>query len=94
MPFSITDVENDLLEYSDYDMTGSLSRAKSYVVAARRWLALIAGSASNQSSSMQRNVAQVENNLKHAVSFVAQNDSGSSAKSRVRFFDVNNSGFR
>lgn len=94
MPFSITDIENDLLEYSDYDMAGSVSRAKLYVVAARRWLALIAGSASNQSSSMQRNVAQVEKNLTHAIAFVAQNDSGNAAKSRVRFFDVNNSGFR
>jgi len=79
-------IQANLLEYSDYEETGSVARAKAYITAAKKWLNLVAGSASNQSSSMTFNVQQIHEELKHARAFVAANDT--SVKGRpggVRF---------
>jgi hypothetical protein len=92
MVFDLDSIQNDMLEYMDYDTTGSVARAKLYVVAARRWLALIAGTAANQSSSMTRNVPQVQAQLDRAQAYVDQN-STTQAGARVRFYDFDN-GFR
>jgi hypothetical protein len=92
MSFDLATIENDLLTYADYDTTESVARAKLYVVAARRWLTLIAGTAANQSSSMSRNVPQVQMQLDRAQAYVDQNAT-SQAGARVRFYDFDN-GFR
>ena len=91
--YDLSTVENDLLDYSDFEEQGSISRAKSYITAANRWLTLVAGSASNQGSSLTRNVQQVQQMIARAQSFVAAKDTASAAKSRVRYLSVNQ-GFR
>lgn len=82
------DVNDALLEYSDYRETGSLSRAKAYVTAATRWLAF-AGSSSNQGSSLSMNVQQIADELKEAKAFVAANTAGQAFA--VKFISVENS---
>jgi hypothetical protein len=49
---TIATVEADLVEYADFEEVASVSRAKLFVTAAKRWLILRPESASNQSSSL------------------------------------------
>ena len=67
----IADIESDLLEYADFEEVASVSRAKSFITAAKRWLILRAESASNQSSSLSIGKNYVEAMLKRAQDFVA-----------------------
>ena len=67
----IADIESDLLEYADFEEVASVSRAKSFITAAKRWLILRADSASNQSSSLSIGKNYVESMLKRAQDFVA-----------------------
>lgn len=82
----IADIESDLLEYADFEEVASVSRARLFVTAAKRWLILRAESASNQSSSLSIGKSFVENLLKRAESYVAANATSSSgANCRTRF---------
>jgi hypothetical protein len=67
----IADIESDLLEYADFEEVASVSRAKSFITAAKRWLILRPTSASNQSSSLSMDTTKVESMLKRAQDFVA-----------------------
>jgi hypothetical protein len=88
----IADIEADLLNYADYDMVGSVARARLYVVAARNWLTLRAESASNQGSSLSLGKSFVAEQLKRAESYVAANATGSSGgRGGVRFLGVGSS---
>jgi hypothetical protein len=91
--YDLATVESDLLDYSDFEEVGSVSRAKSYITAANRWLTIVAASASNQGSSLTRNVQQVMQMLARAQSFVAAKDTASANNSKVRFFGISQ-GFR
>jgi hypothetical protein len=71
----IADIETDLLEYADFEEVASVSRAKLFVTAAKRWLILRAESASNQSSSLSIGKSFVESMLKRAQAYVAANAS-------------------
>jgi len=93
MPYDLTTVEDDLLEYSDFEETDSVSRAKLFITAAKRWIILAAASASNQGSSLTRSKAEVMQMLARANSFVAAKDTAAAGQSRVRFLSVNQ-GFR
>lgn len=84
----IADIETDLLTYADFEEVASVSRAKSFVTAAKRWLILRAESASNQSSSLSIGKNFVESMLKRATDFVAANPSTSNVGSGVRFLGV------
>ena len=84
----IADIETDLLTYSDFEEVASVSRAKSFITAAKRWLILRAESASNQSSSLSIGKNFVESMLKRATDFVAANPSASNVGSGVRFLGV------
>lgn len=85
----IADIETDLLEYADFEEVASVSRARLFVTAAKRWLILRAESASNQSSSLSIGKSFVENLLKRAEAYVAANATASSgANSRTRFLHV------
>jgi hypothetical protein len=75
----IADIESDLLEYADFEEVASVSRAKSFITAANRWLILRAESASNQSSSLSIGKNYVESMLKRAQDFVAANPATSGA---------------
>ena len=93
MSYDLATVQNDLLDYCDFEEQDSVSRAKSYITAANRWLTIVAASSSNQGSSLTRNVQQVQQMIARAQSFVAAKDTASAGKSRVRFLSVNQ-GFR
>lgn len=85
----IADIETDLLEYADFEEVASVSRARLFVTAAKRWLILRAESASNQSSSLSIGKSFVENLLKRAEAYVAANtETSSGANSRTRFLHV------
>ena len=45
--YDLSDVENDLIEYADFEETVSVSRAKLFITAAKRWTIIAAASASN-----------------------------------------------
>ena len=82
----IADIESDLIEYADFEEVASVSRAKSFITAAKRWLILRAESASNQSSSVSIGKNYVESMLKRAQDFVAANSATSgSGGGSVRF---------
>lgn len=72
---TLADIEADLLDYADFEEVASVSRARSFVTAANRWLILKAESASNQSSSMSISKQFVSDMLKRAQAFVAANAS-------------------
>lgn len=72
---NIADIEADLLDYADFEEVGSVARARSFVTAANRWLIGRAESASNQSSSLSIGKNYVDNMLKRAQAYVAQNAS-------------------
>tara|TARA_R110000868_G_scaffold290945_1_gene551154 strand:+ start:8436 stop:8792 length:357 start_codon:yes stop_codon:yes gene_type:complete len=91
--YDLSDVENDLIEYADFEETDSVSRAKLFITAAKRWTIIAAASASNQGSSLSRSKAEVMQMLARAQSFVAAKDTASASASRVRFLSVNE-GFR
>lgn len=93
MSFDLADVENDLLEYADFEAADSLARAKLFVTAAKRWTILAAATASNQGSSLSRSKAEVMQMLARANSFIAAKEAASSGESRVRYFSVSQ-GFR
>lgn len=81
----IADIESDLLEYADFEEVASVSRAKSFITAAKRWLILRPTSASNQSSSLSMDTTKVETMLKRAQDFVAANPATSGSGGSVRF---------
>jgi hypothetical protein len=85
----IADIEADLLDYADFEEVGSVSRAKLFITAAKRWLILRAESASNQSSSLSIGKSFVETMMKRAQDYVSANaatDSG--GRGGVRFLGV------
>ena len=81
----IADIETDLLEYADFEEVASVSRAKLFVTAAKRWLILRADSASSQSQSLTLGKQFVADLLTRANSYVAANTTTSS---RTRFLHV------
>lgn len=82
---NIADIEADLLDFADFEDVGSVSRARSFVTAARRWLILRAESASNQSSSLSIGKNYVDSMMKRALDFIAANAQSSGASGGVRF---------
>lgn len=77
---TITEIESDLLDYADFEEVASVSRAKSFATAAKRWLILRADSAASQSQSMSIGKQYVENMLTRANAFIARNTSGGSTR--------------
>lgn len=86
MALILADIETDLLEYADFEEVNSVSRAKSFITAAKRWLILCADTSSNQSSSMSIGKSFVESMMSRATQFVAANAKAANGTSnRVRF---------
>lgn len=88
---TIAEIETDLLDYADFEEVGSVSRARSFITAAKRWLILRADSASSNSQSMSIGKAFVENLLNRATAYVSANDTTSSVGGRTRFLHVGSS---
>lgn len=72
----IAEIEADLVGFADFEEVGSVTRAKQFITAAKRWLILRADSASHQASSMTIGKSYVQDMLKRAMDFVAINSRG------------------
>lgn len=83
---------DNLNDYSDYEEVASVSRAKSFITAAKRFLQL-PNSQGDQGSSLGYDQASVRELLQHARAYVAANDTTSSTNAGVRFFSFEQ-GFR
>lgn len=88
---TLEEVKAALNDYADWEEVGSVSRAKSYVTAARRWMAMQVDAASNQGSSAQINKQWVSDTVNRAIAFISASDVSSASTSHVRFFDMSNS---
>lgn len=90
---TVDQILDALNDYSDFEELGSAARARSFITAARRFLALPSTSA-DQGSSMGYTPDMVRREMEVARAFVQANPSPSSAdNSRVRFL-VASEGFR
>jgi hypothetical protein len=89
---SIDTIYDTLIDYADFEEVASVSRAKTFVTAAKRYLLAAPSNQSDQGSSMALSVAQIENILKRALDFISTNDTSTSA-SRVSFLSAGR-GFR
>jgi len=92
MAATVTQILDDLSDYSDFEEVGSVARAKTFITACRRFLALPA-SQSDQGSSLGYTPQLIANELEFARRYVAANDTSSSAASSVRFLSASE-GFR
>lgn len=85
----IADIEDDLIEYADFEEVGSVQRAKLFITAAKRWMILRPESAANQSSSLSVGKSFVESMLKRAQDYVAANQTLSAGgRGSVRFLSA------
>ena len=80
----------ELLEYADFEETGSPARARKFIIAAKRYLILSPTSQADQGSSMTLSIPQIESLLKSAQVYARANDPGNS---RVRHLGASR-GFR
>ena len=89
---SIEDLETAIETNASWEEDGSLSKAKAFVTAVRRYLMRYPNSSSNQSSSMSFDFNVIQSQLLLAKQYIALNDTASASNTRVRFFDA--SGYR
>lgn len=89
---TLIDILDALNDYSDYEEVGSVSRARSFITAARRWLQL-PSSSSEQGSAMGYTPAVIQQEISTARAYVAANDTSSSGSGSVRFLTARE-GFR
>jgi hypothetical protein len=89
---TLTEILESLNDYSDYEEVGSVSRARSYVTAARRFLQL-PSSSSEQGSSLGYTPAAIQAEIATARAYIAANADDSSATGAVRFLTARE-GFR
>lgn len=91
---TIYEIEEALNDYADYAEVGSVSRAKTFVTACKRWLFLAAGQSNNESSGMSRNVSEINEMRRSAESYIAVNDTVRNGQpGSVRFLGASG-GFR
>lgn len=84
MPATLDEVIDDLLDNADFEETQSLTKAKAFVTAAKRYLILAPASSSDQGSSLSINASQVHDMLRRAQAYVAASASSSTGSS-VRY---------
>jgi hypothetical protein len=89
---TIDEIYETVVDYADFEEVGSLSRAKTFITAAKRFLIANPASQGDQGSSISMSVTQIENLLKRAMDYVSATDT-SSANSRVTHLHVGR-GFR
>ena len=93
MAATIDEVIDDLLDNADFEESASLSKARTFITAATRYLILTPASQSDQGSSLAMGLQQIQSLLSRATAFVNSNDTASAAGSRVRFLSAGE-GFR
>ena len=89
---TLDEIVDALNDFSDYEEVGSVSRAKSYVTAARRFLQLPTSS-SEQGSSLGYTPAMIQQEIALARAYIAANDTATSSNGAVRFLSASE-GFR
>ncbi len=93
MPISIDDALDTLIENADFEEAESVSRAKTFVTAAKRYLILAPQAQSDQGSSLTLSVDQIHSMLKRAQLYVRQQQTTTASNTRVRFLSAGE-GFR
>lgn len=93
MAATIDQVIDALLDNADFEESGSVSKANTFVTAANRYLILTPASQSDQGSSMAMGLAQIQALLARAQAYIKANDTDSATSSRVRFLTFTE-GFR
>lgn len=85
---TLTQILDDLNDYSDYEEVGSVSRARSYVTAARRFLQL-PSSSSEQGSSSGYTPQLIQEEIRLARAYIRANDTNvNSGNSQVRVLGI------
>jgi hypothetical protein len=82
MAATLDEIIDDLLDNADFEETASLTKAKAFVTAAKRYLILCPASAADQSSSQSINATQVHDLLKRAQAYVTSVGGGGAATVR------------
>lgn len=91
---TLTELRDALWDNASFEEDSSATKAKAFITAATRWLALEAGQQSDQGSSLTYSHAQVEKLLQRARQYIAANPATTTANtSRVRFLSAGE-GFR
>ena len=83
--YTVEQIEQTLLDNADFEEADSVTKAKAFVTAAKRWLILRPNSASHQGNSLSLNVGQVESMMIRAQDFISANAVNSG---RVRFLGM------
>lgn len=80
---TITEIFDEMIDFADFEEAASVSRAKGFVTAAKRYLLAAPQSQADQGSSMTLSVSQIENLLKRAIDYTAAH-----SVERVSFLNV------
>lgn len=81
-----TELEDDLLEYSDFEETGDVARARRFITSANRWLIATPVHSRDQFSEMRFQHSHILELLRRAQEYVAVNDdTNSTVNGSVRF---------
>ena len=67
---TIDEITDEILNNADFEEQNSLSRAKAFVTAAKRFLILTPESQADQSSSMSISASEISNLMRRAQQFV------------------------
>ena len=89
-PIDVDQIKTDLVTYADFEEQGSVSRAKSFVTAAKRWLVLTPQMAGSDGRTLTMSHSEVSKLLTRAQNYVDANDTASSGTSKVRHFSFEN----
>lgn len=84
--YTVEQIEQALLDNADFEEANSVTKAKAFITAGKRWLILRPASASSQGNSLSLNAGQVQSMVTRAQEFIAANDT--SGTSRVRFLGM------
>ena len=87
MAATLTEILDALNDYSDFEEVGSVARARSFITAARRFLALPSNE-SDQGSSMGYSPQLVQQELAYARQYVRANQEATAGTSQVRFLSA------
>lgn len=81
---TLSEIQEALLENADFEEVASVTKAKAFITAAKRWFILAPNSSSKEGVSLSLNSQQIENLMKRAQEFVSLNDTASENSGRPR----------
>ena len=88
----IATIVSNLNDNADFEEVGSVSKAQSFVTAAKRFLLFSPQTQSDEGSSLTMSVTQIENLMQQARNYITANATDSGA-AKVRFLSASE-GFR